>query len=113
MLQADTHLLNLRLIRQLPTQVALEQISLWRIALFPRSTTTLSLVVVLSCFISLAFADYPLRPVPFNAVEINSDFWRPRLQTQRRTLVPFAFERTQPGVEHLQAARDFLAGKKT
>ncbi|MCP4505471.1 MAG: hypothetical protein GY826_03650, partial [Fuerstiella sp.] len=28
------------------------------------------------------------------------------------TLVPFAFERTQPGVEHLKAARDFLAGKK-
>jgi len=61
----------------------------------------------------LAIADYPLRPVPFNAVEINSDFWRPRLQTQRKTLVPFAFERTQPGVEHLQAARNFLAGEKT
>ena len=26
--------------------------------------------------------------------------------------MPFAFERTQPGVEHLKAARDFLAGKK-
>ena len=61
----------------------------------------------------MAIADYPLRPVPFNAVEINSDFWRPRLQTQRKTLVPFAFERTQPGVEHLQAARNFLAGEKT
>ena len=57
-------------------------------------------------------ADYPLRPVPFNRVEMTSDFWRPRLETQRETLVPFAFERTQPGVEHLQAARDFLAGKE-
>lgn len=57
-------------------------------------------------------ADYPLNPVPFNEVTITSDFWRPRLETQRKTLVPFAFEKTQPGVEHLQAARDFLAGKK-
>lgn len=55
--------------------------------------------------------DYPLKPVPFNEVEMTSDFWRPRLETQRKTLVPFAFERTQPGVEHLQAARDHLAGK--
>ena len=56
--------------------------------------------------------DYPLKPVPFNQVEMTSDFWRPRLETQRKTLVPFAFERTQPGVEHLKAARDFLAGKQ-
>lgn len=56
--------------------------------------------------------DYPLKPVPFNEVEMTSDFWRPRLETQRKTLVPFAFERTQPGVEHLKAARDFLGGKK-
>ncbi|MCP3691154.1 MAG: hypothetical protein GY917_03070, partial [Planctomycetaceae bacterium] len=57
-------------------------------------------------------ADYPLKPVPFNQVEMTSEFWRPRLVTQRKTLVPFAFERTQRGVEHLQAARDFLSGKK-
>ena len=55
-------------------------------------------------------ADYPLKPVPFNKVELLSDFWRPRLVTQREVLVPFAFERTQPGVDHLKAARDFLAG---
>ena len=61
---------------------------------------------------SAATADYPLKPVPFNKVEMTSDFWRPRLETQRKTLVPFAFEKTQPGVEHLKAARDFLAGKK-
>lgn len=58
-----------------------------------------------------AGADYPLQPVPFNEVELTSKFWRPRLVTQRETLVPFAFERTQRGVKHLEAARDFLAGK--
>lgn len=69
-------------------------------------------LITLAVFVGTAMAEYPLRPVPFNKVEMTSDFWRPRLETQRKTLVPFAFERTQPGVEHLKAARDFLAGKK-
>ena len=60
---------------------------------------------------SATFADYPLKPVSFSDVELTSSFWRPRLETQRKTLVPFAFERTQSGVEHLRAARDYLAGK--
>ncbi len=57
-------------------------------------------------------ADYPIKPVPFNEVTVTSDFWRPRLVTQRGVLVPFAFERTESGVAHLQAAADFLAGKE-
>ena len=69
-------------------------------------------LISLTLFAGAVTADYPLRSVPFNEVEITSDFWRPRLETQRKTLVPFAFERTQPGVEHLKAARDFLGGKK-
>lgn len=74
---------------------------------------TMPFVALLLAITTLASAaDYPLKPVPFNKVEMTSDFWRPRLETQRKTLVPFAFEKTQPGVEHLQAARDFLAGKK-
>ncbi len=72
----------------------------------------LVLPLCLHLLVELVVADYPLQPVPFNQVETTSDFWRPRLETQRKTLVPFAFERTQPGVEHLQAARDFLAGEE-
>ena len=53
-----------------------------------------------------------IEPVPFHEVEMTSEFWRPRLITQRKVLVPFAFEKTKPGVAHLQAAADFLAGKK-
>mgnify|MGYP001173836635 FL=1 len=53
-----------------------------------------------------------IKPVPFHKVEMTSDFWRPRLITQRKVLVPFAFEKTKPGVAHLQAAADYLAGKK-
>ena len=76
-------------------------------------TIQLLSLITLALLVSKAMADYPLKPVPFNKVEMTSDFWRPRLETQRKTLVPFAFERTQPGVEHLKAARDFLAGKKS
>ena len=53
-----------------------------------------------------------IKPVPFHEVEMTSDFWRPRLITQRKVLVPFAFEKTEPGVAHLQAAADYLKGKK-
>ena len=48
-----------------------------------------------------------IRAVPFHKVEMTSDFWRPRLVTQRKVLVPFAFEKTKPGVDHLQAAADY------
>jgi len=53
-----------------------------------------------------------VKPVPFHKVEMTSDFWRPRLITQRKVLVPFAFEKTKPGVVHLQAAADYLQGKE-
>ena len=62
---------------------------------------------------SIIAADYTLKPVAFNKVKMTGDFWRPRLETQRNTLVPFAFKRTEPGAAHLRAARDFLAGKET
>ena len=58
-------------------------------------------------------ADYPLKPVPFHEVDMTSAFWRPRLETQRTVLVPFAFGKTEPGVAHLQAAADALTVKKT
>ena len=66
------------------------------------------------CFAPLIFSPsgHAIEPVPFHEVEMTSEFWRPRLITQRKVLVPFAFEKTEKGVAHLQAAADFLAGKK-
>ncbi|MBG89269.1 MAG: hypothetical protein CMO80_20570 [Verrucomicrobiales bacterium] len=55
--------------------------------------------------------DYPLKPIPYYKVDMTSDFWRPRMVTQRKTLVPWAFERTETGVAHLQAAADKLKGR--
>ena len=75
-----------------------------------RKFILLSMIGCLSSSVLSSAADYPLKPVPFNKVVITSSFWRPRLVTQRKTLVPFAFERTQAGVRHLAAARDYLKG---
>ena len=73
---------------------------------------SLLVTTLLLQFAAQAAEDYPLKPVPYYQVEMTSDFWRPRMETQRKTLVPWAFERTESGVTHLQAAADHLAGKE-
>ena len=70
------------------------------------------LLLILISAGTLTAADYPLKPVPYYQVEMTSDFWRPRMITQREVLVPWAFERTESGVAHLKAAADFLDGKE-
>lgn len=35
--------------------------------------------------------DYPVKPVPFTAVHINDGFWAPKLETNRKVTIPFAF----------------------
>jgi hypothetical protein len=35
--------------------------------------------------------DYPVQPVPFTQVHVQSAFWSPRLDTNRRVTIPFAF----------------------
>ena len=72
--------------------------------------STLSAFLILLTLSNVGWAS--IEPVPFHKVEMTSEFWRPRLITQRKVLVPFAFEKTESGVAHLQAAADFLAGKK-
>lgn len=53
---------------------------------------------------------YLLRPVPFNEVRLEDQFWKPRLATQLETLVPFALEKTQPAVENLRKAARYRQG---
>jgi len=54
------------------------------------------------CFASTVFAaanpsvhDYPFRPVPFTAIHLNDAFWVPRLETNRLTTIPYAFEKCE------------------
>ena len=51
-----------------------------------------------------------LIPVPFQEVTLNDSFWLPRLKTQKKTLVPFALEKTQPAVDNLRKTANFLKG---
>ena len=77
-----------------------------------RFAAVLTSTILFSCVAVQAGSDYPLKPVSYNDVQMTSEFWRPRMITQRETLVPWAFERTTSGVAHLQAAADVLKGKQ-
>ena len=58
-------------------------------------------------------SDPVLTPIPFNEVTLEDDFWRPRLETQINTLVPFALDKTKPAVENLEKAARYLSGDTT
>ncbi|NQV33622.1 MAG: hypothetical protein HQ515_13100, partial [Phycisphaeraceae bacterium] len=64
--------------------------------------------------VSMAYAqdlslekDYPLKPVPFNRVKLQDQFWLPRLQIQAETTVPHALRETEPAVERLRLCAAF------
>ncbi|HEX6962704.1 MAG TPA: beta-L-arabinofuranosidase domain-containing protein, partial [Lacipirellula sp.] len=56
---------------------------------------------------------YPLRPVSFERVTLTDAFWLPRLNTQRRVLVPYAFQQTEEALNDLRAAAAVLASKQS
>ena len=59
-------------------------------------------------------ADYPFQPVPFTSVHLNDVFWAPRIEINRTSSIPSAFEqceRTQR-VYHFERAAKVLAGEK-
>lgn len=54
-----------------------------------------------------------LTPVSFESVQLQDDFWLPRLRTQKDTLVPFSLGKTQDVVENLRRVGAYLKeGKK-
>ncbi|TWT36168.1 Non-reducing end beta-L-arabinofuranosidase [Posidoniimonas corsicana] len=55
---------------------------------------------------------YPLKPVSFERVRLQDSFWLPRLETQRRVLTPYAFEKTEEALSDLRAAARLLAGEE-
>lgn len=50
--------------------------------------------------------------IPFNQVSLQDDFWLPRLNTQKRTLVPFSLEKTAYAVDNLRRVGAYLRGEK-
>ena len=53
-----------------------------------------------------------LTQIPFEKVKIEDNFWLPRLQTQKETLVPFSLEKTEYAVENLRRTAAYLRGEK-
>ena len=54
----------------------------------------------------------PLTPVSFEKVTLEDDFWLPRLQIQKQTLVPFSLDKTAYAVENLRRTGQYLRGEK-
>jgi DUF1680 family protein len=57
--------------------------------------------------------DYPIQPVPFTAVHLNDVFWAPRIETNRRVTIPFAFEQCELSgrVDNFERAAKALRGE--
>ena len=53
---------------------------------------------------------YPVEPISFEKVQLADEFWLPRLRTQRRVLVPFAFEQTSKALHDHELAARVIAG---
>ena len=49
-----------------------------------------------------------IKPMTFEKVRLEDDFWRPRLETQKQTLVPHALEQTELAVENLRRTGNYL-----
>lgn len=64
--------------------------------IFPFCGLLTGLILSAAAFPALARAnpaapDYPFQPVPFTAVHLDDAFWAPRIETNRRVTIPYAF----------------------
>lgn len=59
----------------------------------------LSILIISTIFFSCnrksEIADYPIQPVPFTQVTFTDDFWLPRLETNNRVTIPYAFDQSE------------------
>jgi hypothetical protein len=40
-------------------------------------------------------SDYPFKPIPFTAVHLKDSFWAPKIETNRKVTIPFAFQQCE------------------
>lgn len=57
--------------------------------------------------------DYPFQPVPFTDVEINDNFWAPRLKINRIVTIPYAFQQCEETgrIKNFEEAAKVIAGE--
>ena len=70
--------------------------------------------IVASCSTSTDVTPYQgaITQIPFQEVSLNDSFWRPRLTTQKQTLVPFSLDKTAYAVENLRRVGAYLRGER-
>lgn len=58
-------------------------------------------------------SDYPIQPVPFTSVQVNDNFWSPRLETNRTVTIPYALEQCEltERVKNFEQAASVLSGE--
>ena len=57
--------------------------------------------------------DYPVRPVPFAGVRITGGFWLPRMETNRKVTIPYAFKKCEETgrISNFAKAAGLMEGK--
>ena len=69
----------------------------------------LAAMVFMSC--SKSLIEKPaeaLKPVSFEKVTLQDEFWLPRLELQKETLIPFSFGKMEPAVENIRRIGEYL-----
>lgn len=70
-------------------------------------------MTLLSCYTGNKADDEALlHSIPFQEVTLEDNFWRPRLITQKKTLVPFALDKVRPAMDNLRKTGQYLQGEK-
>ena len=82
-----------------------------------RKPTLLALLLLLilgasSQSVAKEVGEKSLKQVPFNKVELNDNFWLPRLKIQKEVLVPFALQKTEFSVDNLRRVGAYQRGEK-
>jgi DUF1680 family protein len=56
--------------------------------------------------------DYPIWPVPFTRVQVEDTFWSPRMETNRRVTIPYAFDKCEATgrIDNLRKAGRLMEG---
>lgn len=77
-------------------------------------SSVMGAMLLLSCTSQKDEEDHALlRSIPFQQVTLEDSFWRPRLVTQKETLVPFALDKVRPAMDNLRKTGNFLRGDKS
>jgi len=80
-----------------------------------KSSVILLLVVFvlsLSC-VKKVQEDYPIKPVAFTEVKVSDNFWLPRMETNRKVTIPFAFKKSEETgrIDNFAKAGGLMLGK--